>query len=1099
MDYKSFIDVLWYPKLKLLPFLLVLLPYGSCDQNLPSYLNSVLLDQSRSQANGNAPMMGMPYRFSYGVDDASEMNFQSRSESSDGTDTVGEYRVLLPNGQTQIVQYKSNAETGFLVDITYENDTEIGKALAQARPQLPDSDSPRSPSASNINNVQTPLNNYESQRNNKPASQNGFQASNGYGGPSNEPNPQNGFQASNGYRGPSNGPAPQNGFQASNAYGGPSNGPAQPAQPSYGSPQSSGPQGYQPNQFSQNVRGRTKEERPEISRAPESVASKPQATPQSYQGGRGNSPQAGQTRPRPSFGATKKNGNAGNLGSRPQRPPTVYGVPQGDPVDDDSPIQEPPRGYGVPQADPIVPSPQRDPFKNKPKSNQSNNNNRRPNTGYSGPPGDSKVQASQSNSGRRPQGRPQSGSSAPPTSYGVPQAEPQGPAVAPPQNYGIPQAQPIGNDQPLTGSNTSNGTPRRRPKFGQRQNDQNQEAQAPPTTYGLPQADPIGPGEEAKTKINDLVLDHPKSNDHRQLVLKLHLQATEFPKHQSKEKLRGPSQAMVLPKSLQMGLNKILLHHLQNMEFLKLLPKASKVLATTMSLNNSPQMLFSSPQPVMGYLNLLLKGLSVATMGLNPSNKTTLNKPQTVTGYLKHFLKEIVGVMVGLSHSSKMMPSNPPPLMAFLKHLLKGLSVGIVGLNPSNKMMLSKPQTVTGYLKHFLKRIPVVKVRLNRSNLMPFKDPSPDMVLPKGLPLLRTVHPKKLLNLQPVMEYRKHLLKEVSEMTAVLDHHQPAPPQGQLPDGNTDTSQQSYSQDAIQQPPTSYGIPQAPPQGAVGQQPPTSYGVPQGSPVNGNKQTPSSFGQPQLLSPQAEILQPPTDSGIPQAPPQKEIEQPATSYGLPQAPPQGEIQQPPTDYGLPQAPPQGEIQAPPTEYGLPQAPPLGGPAYNSIVAGTGGVANDPEDYFTSVEVGPNDPSGDFAPQSQPYFSPKSAQGNFQRTNQNNRPAQDEQRIQALISHEAKNPFQPIRQAPSFPNNPQAAPLANQNPHNNQNQHNSRAPPRSNPSTRGYGQGLIKPRQPQQPFTFAKPSPRINRDRNGGGFQLFAPFRRKRHFGYRKLP
>eukprot|EP00094_Tigriopus_californicus_P010078 TCALIF_09718-PA protein Name:"Protein of unknown function" AED:0.29 eAED:0.29 QI:0/0.33/0/0.75/1/1/4/0/378 len=119
--------------------LISLAPYVSSDQNLPSYLNSVLLSQGGvrgipqhgGKKVGMMMMGGMPYQFSYGVNDESELNIHSRTESSDGTDTIGEYRVLLPNGQTQIVQYTSNAETGFLVEIKYENDTDVVTNLAQ--------------------------------------------------------------------------------------------------------------------------------------------------------------------------------------------------------------------------------------------------------------------------------------------------------------------------------------------------------------------------------------------------------------------------------------------------------------------------------------------------------------------------------------------------------------------------------------------------------------------------------------------------------------------------------------------------------------------------------------------------------------------------------------------------------------------------------------------------------------------------------------------------------------------------------------------------------------------------------------------------------
>jgi hypothetical protein len=47
---------------------------------------------------------GMPYSFAYEVvDPANEANFGHR-ETSDGTVVEGEYRVLLPDGRTQVVR-----------------------------------------------------------------------------------------------------------------------------------------------------------------------------------------------------------------------------------------------------------------------------------------------------------------------------------------------------------------------------------------------------------------------------------------------------------------------------------------------------------------------------------------------------------------------------------------------------------------------------------------------------------------------------------------------------------------------------------------------------------------------------------------------------------------------------------------------------------------------------------------------------------------------------------------------------------------------------------------------------------------------------------
>ena len=48
---------------------------------------------------------GMPYELDWGVDDEESGNSYSHVESSDGQTTQGEYRVLLPDGRTQVRWY----------------------------------------------------------------------------------------------------------------------------------------------------------------------------------------------------------------------------------------------------------------------------------------------------------------------------------------------------------------------------------------------------------------------------------------------------------------------------------------------------------------------------------------------------------------------------------------------------------------------------------------------------------------------------------------------------------------------------------------------------------------------------------------------------------------------------------------------------------------------------------------------------------------------------------------------------------------------------------------------------------------------------------
>ncbi|XP_042875013.1 pro-resilin-like [Penaeus japonicus] len=69
--------------------------------------------------NPPAPMEGMPYDFEWGVQDQDSGNAFSHVENSDGQTTQGEYRVLLPDGRTQVVRFYDNGD-GFNAEVTYE-------------------------------------------------------------------------------------------------------------------------------------------------------------------------------------------------------------------------------------------------------------------------------------------------------------------------------------------------------------------------------------------------------------------------------------------------------------------------------------------------------------------------------------------------------------------------------------------------------------------------------------------------------------------------------------------------------------------------------------------------------------------------------------------------------------------------------------------------------------------------------------------------------------------------------------------------------------------------------------------------------------------
>ncbi|XP_076065102.1 cuticle protein 7-like [Oratosquilla oratoria] len=65
---------------------------------------------------------GMPFEFAYAVkDDYSGNNF-AHDEKSDGDVTSGSYRVLLPDGRTQIVTFTADHHNGYVAQVTYEGE-----------------------------------------------------------------------------------------------------------------------------------------------------------------------------------------------------------------------------------------------------------------------------------------------------------------------------------------------------------------------------------------------------------------------------------------------------------------------------------------------------------------------------------------------------------------------------------------------------------------------------------------------------------------------------------------------------------------------------------------------------------------------------------------------------------------------------------------------------------------------------------------------------------------------------------------------------------------------------------------------------------------
>ena len=64
----------------------------------------------------------MPYDFEWAVKDAPSYNDFGQQESSDGKVVKGSYRVVLPDGRTQTVDYKVEGDSGFVADVQYKGE-----------------------------------------------------------------------------------------------------------------------------------------------------------------------------------------------------------------------------------------------------------------------------------------------------------------------------------------------------------------------------------------------------------------------------------------------------------------------------------------------------------------------------------------------------------------------------------------------------------------------------------------------------------------------------------------------------------------------------------------------------------------------------------------------------------------------------------------------------------------------------------------------------------------------------------------------------------------------------------------------------------------
>ena len=78
----------------------------------------------------------MPYDFAWAVKDEPSYNDYSHQASSDGKVTTGSYRVVLPDGRAQIVNYKAD-DYGYVADVQYDGVAKYPEYKPAAYPAYP--------------------------------------------------------------------------------------------------------------------------------------------------------------------------------------------------------------------------------------------------------------------------------------------------------------------------------------------------------------------------------------------------------------------------------------------------------------------------------------------------------------------------------------------------------------------------------------------------------------------------------------------------------------------------------------------------------------------------------------------------------------------------------------------------------------------------------------------------------------------------------------------------------------------------------------------------------------------------------------------------
>ncbi|XP_046453863.1 cuticle protein 10.9-like [Daphnia pulex] len=100
-----------------------------------------------------------PYSFDWAVNDAPSYNNYGHSEKSDGNVVTGSYRVQLPDGRMQIVNYRADSN-GYVADVKYEGEAKYPEYKAPAspayQPPAPAAPAYRAPAAAPAYRAPTP-------------------------------------------------------------------------------------------------------------------------------------------------------------------------------------------------------------------------------------------------------------------------------------------------------------------------------------------------------------------------------------------------------------------------------------------------------------------------------------------------------------------------------------------------------------------------------------------------------------------------------------------------------------------------------------------------------------------------------------------------------------------------------------------------------------------------------------------------------------------------------------------------------------------------------------------------------------------------------